>query len=489
MGILVGIKKGWKIPDLMSSITDGDKHSVIDYHQLAHNALKLAEDLGANQTEVMIKQGYRRAIEIRNSRISGSQQQSLSGIGVRVYMGNKLGISSNTLVTDQSVMEAVENAVKLANLAPEDKNFHSLPPPSEKKTVSIGRLFDEEIANMEADRFIDIGNEMIEGSSIETEGRLVIGGQVSASVTTDVIVNSLGIDVEDSYTSIFSFSNNSIAMGPKDVGTGFEVYLTRTLENSMDFRKIGEVATKKAVKTLGAKEVETKKLPVLFDHRATNQSLQSIVGRGVNGTSVMLGTSYFADKIGHDLAVENLTIVDNPHVDGGFMSTPIDAEGIPTEKTTYMEKGVLINYATNSYSANKLGIENNGHAQKQGFSGKPGVGVWQLHVEPGDDDFVQMLEDMKEGIYMETGISPAGGSQNISAKINRGFYVKDGEIQHAVKNTMLGSDVFSFLKGIQGISKDLLVEFGRQTPALLIEEMSVSGVSKQKSGPRSMMGL
>jgi len=473
----------------MSTDSDETKQGHIDYHSIALNALNLAEELGATQTEIVVRQGHRRAIEIRNSLISGSQQQSMSGVGIRAYIGNKLGISSNTLVSEASITDAVEKAVKLAKLAPEDRNFRTLPNVLEQSAPHIPDLYDGEIANMEADQFIDIGNQIIDGSKVETEGKLVVGGQLSVSIITDNIVNSLGIDVEDSYTSAFSFVNNSIIVDPTNVGSGFEVYLTRKLDKGVDFGDIGRTASEKAKKTLGAREIKTKRLPVLFDHRATGQSLQAIVGNGVNGTNVMLGTSYFADKIGNELGVEGLNITDNPHVAGGFSSTPVDAEGVVTQVTKYMDKGVLVNYATNSYTANKLGIENNAHAQKMGFSGKPRCGIWQLHVDAGDGSYTQMLEDMREGIFMESGINASGGSQNISAKINRGFYVKDGEIQHAVKNTMIGSDVFSFLKGINRISKELRIEFGSQTPAILIDEMSISGITDTKSSPRSMMGI
>ena len=86
-----------------------------------------------------------------------------------------------------------------------------------------------------------------------------------------------------------------------------------------------------------------------------------------------------------------------------------------------------------------------------------------------------MLADLKEGIYMEDSVGPARGSPNISAQINRGFYVKDGEIQYPLKNTMLASDVFSVLKGIESLSKELKIEFGSQSPMMLVDKMTISG--------------
>ncbi|MDH5401868.1 MAG: metallopeptidase TldD-related protein [Candidatus Heimdallarchaeota archaeon] len=84
-------------------------------------------------------------------------------------------------------------------------------------------------------------------------------------------------------------------------------------------------------------------------------------------------------------------------------------------------------------------------------------------------------------IHLSSDVSP-----NISSKVNRGFYVKDGEIQYPAKNTMLGSNVYEFLKIIVGISKELKFEFGHQKPSILVNELSIASVSDSKALVLSM---
>ena len=87
-----------------------------------------------------------------------------------------------------------------------------------------------------------------------------------------------------------------------------------------------------------------------------------------------------------------------------------------------------------------------------------------------------MVKETKRGILMEdSGLGSRGSSTNISSMVNSGYYIEDGEVVHPVKNTMIGTTVFEFLKNIGGLTKDVLVEGGSSTPAILLKNIKVSG--------------
>lgn len=307
------------------------------------------------------------------------------------------------------------------------------------------------------------------------------------STTERVVQNSHGIQGEIQSTGLQTYSYVSIPLSPTDVGVGFEMAMSRSWDKGLDFFELGKIGAQKAEKMLGAKVAPSKKMPVILDERATGQTLGSIVGFGVNGYTVMTGISYFADKIGAELANADLNIWDDPHVSGGSSSRQLDAEGIPTTKVEIMNNGVLESYVTDSYTASVLGLENTGNAGSGFRSNRPRPRVHQMQIGAGQDSKEQMYEDLKEGLIIESGLSGSGGSPEISAQVNRGFYVKDGEIQYPLKNTMLGTNVFELLKGISGISKEIKVEFGRQYPVMSLSEVSIAGAGDKKSGPSISM--
>ena len=451
-----------------------------ELHDLGRKAVDHGLKLGASQVETVVRNGFSRSIEIKNNSISGVQQQSTTGMIIRTFIGKKMGIASTTSLSPSSIEETVVSAFDLAKISPEDKNFISLAEPISRKPKQVDRLYDSQISNIDPEILVGFGSDMIQGSQ-EKDTRCVTGGQIRASTNERSIVNSLGISSEIKSTSMFGYSFVSIPVEMTNVGIGFEMFTSRMMDKDIvDYHKIGNVACEKAQSMLNAKVAETKNLPVLFYERATRQSLSSIIGSGVNGYSVMTNMSYFADKIAEQVAVGGLTAWDDPHQENGMGARIIDEEGIPTMKIMLVEDGVLKNYVTDSYTANKLGVENTGSASRSPMSKVPRPGISQVQIKEGQDGKNAMLEDMKEGILMETGVSPAGGSPNISTKINRGFYVKNGEIQYPLKNSMLGSNVHEFLKGIVGISKEMLFEFGYQTPSILVEDLSIGGAGKMK---------
>ncbi len=440
---------------------------------LADKGIKLGDVDYISQIEIFIQHGFKRAIELKNNSVQGSQQQTTSGIGVRAYNGKKLGIASATLLSEKALEETVKSAIKLSKLAPEDDDFHSLPEPT-GTPVKIKNLFDENLVGMDPEEMIKTADLMVEGAH-NYDDRSISSGRITSNFSEIVIVNSLGIKTSEQLTGYSAFSSVSIPKETNNVGFGYDYFETNVKDEKFDYYELGEKAAIKAKKYLDAKQPPSKNLPILFDHRATHGTIGSIIGVGVNGFSVMNKTSYYADKIGEKISTDKLNVIDNPHVDGGTRSSVYDKEGVPTTRIKLVENGVLTSFVTDSYSAYKLGLENTGSANRFSLSAKPKPGIHQLHISAGENSYNEMLADMKEGLFVETSVRPAAGSPNISSKIDRGFYVLNGEIQYPVKNTMIGSDVYNFMNNITAISKETLSEFGTITPAILVNNLSISG--------------
>lgn len=434
--------------------------------------------LGASQIEVSLGHGFTRSLEYKNSSISGIQQQSNDRVSIRFYIGKQLGIAKSTSFSQSTIEEMVDSAFQLAKLAPEDPMFDTLPT-IENSPVKIKGLYDSHLANFDPEDFIQYAQEMINGTLAEEE-KAITNGKLTISTSENVVANSLGIQVGEQGTNLIAYSSTSIPVDQTNIGVGTEGYFARDINNIEKLITLGKVSAEKAKKMLNAKSGPTGTFPVLMDHRATRSSLSSLIGNGVNGFSVLNKTSYFADKLGEQLGIENLNIWDDPHVDGGFRSRMVDTEGVYTTNVNLVEKGTLYAYVTDSYTANALGVANTGSAYSiQGFV-RPKI--TQVQIGIGTDKSSALLEDMREGIYMESGIGGMfnRGSPNISNKIDRGFFVKDGEIQYPIKNSMLGTNVFDVLKNISGISSDLLIEFGSQSPSILIEGIDIGGANDQK---------
>ncbi len=58
-----------------------------------------------------------------------------------------------------------------------------------------------------------------------------------------------------------------------------------------------------------------------------------------------------AARIAASVAGENVTVVDDSTMPGGFGTSPFDDEGVPTQRTIVIERGILKAYLLNTYTA------------------------------------------------------------------------------------------------------------------------------------------
>src|SRR5208337_1619135 len=133
--------------------------------------------------------------------------------------------------------------------------------------------------------------------------------------------------------------------------------------------QVGKIAAQRTLRRLGARKVKTAHVPVVFDPMVATSILEHIF-EGVNGDSVYRGASFLAGKLGQKIAGDNVNIIDDGTIPGGFGTSPFDGEGIPTRRTVVVENGVLKSYLLNTYSAKKLKLQTTGNAAR-GLAGTP----------------------------------------------------------------------------------------------------------------------
>lgn len=445
-------------------------NEIIELHSLAKKSLKIALELGADQAESYIIYGASKSVQIERGYIRNFTDKSSSGLGIRIVKNNAIGMASTTIFSDDSIKKTVKDAYNLASAIPTDENFQSLPT-DKRESKSIPRTFDKNILELDIEQFTDIILESADQAKIKKDTN--VSGNFSAGWSERYILNSLGIDRNTKSTSISGYLQAKITQD-EDIGNAY--YWDHACElKEFDHMKIGETAGERAIQMLGAKTIETKELPIILDPESTMGTINAIITNGIDAFSIYNRTAFFIDRIGDTIASDKLTIIDDPFYEGGTDSSPFDDEGVIPQKLTLIKDGVLQTYITDSYSAPLVGLDNTGHASRSSFSSKPSPSPYALQVLPGKASQEEMLKEMKEGLFlMSSSIPPMGSNPNISAQVNQGFYVKDGEIQHPVKNTVIGTTVFEILNKIELLSKETVNHKGHIAPSIKLAPLKVS---------------
>ena len=142
------------------------------------------------------------------------------------------------------------------------------------------------------------------------------------------------------------------------------------------------------------------------------------------------------NKLGEQLFSDNLTLVNDP-LDSSFVGSYVaDNDGIASQRTTFIDQGIVKDFAHNRLTANKMGTRSNGC----GFMlyGDAFPLPTAIKVIPGQKSREKLIEEMDEGllitnIHYSNFIDPTRGTVTGMTK-DGVFQVKDGELIGAVKN-------------------------------------------------------
>ncbi len=226
----------------------------------------------------------------------------------------------------------------------------------------------------------------IESSALAVDKKLLPSemAEFSASRTHVYLFSTEGL--AKSYSrSYYSFSYNAVA----ENGDKTQKETDSWYENKRFFKEltgektgnIGKKAADMALKRLGGKKIKSAELPVVFSSR-TAASLLKLLFSAMQGEDILLKNSFLVDRLGEKLFPDHITIIDDPFIPGYMGSYPFDGEGMNGITKAAIEKGKLMTYLHNSYSAGKLNMALTANASRE-ISLAPGITSGNFYLQPG----------------------------------------------------------------------------------------------------------
>lgn len=226
----------------------------------------------------------------------------------------------------------------------------------------------------------------------------------------------------------------------------------------------GEIA-EKAVALARAKPTPTGKFQVLLDPEFVALLTHEVVGhpseadRVIGREAAWAGRAWWADKIGQEVFSDKLTIVSDPTTMGHLGSFKYDDEGSPSKRMVHIEKGVLKELMHSRETAKVFGVEPNGSMRASGYVFAPLIRMTNTYIEKGDWKPDEMLEDMKEGIYLKGEKVPSIDSRRYNFQISakEAFLVKGGEVMETYRSPTLTGITPEFFSSVDAVGRDLKV--------------------------------
>jgi PmbA protein len=441
--------------------------------ELGGSALREAEHLGATQTEVYLQSINRLEIKIERGAVRAASKSQDAGCGIRSVIGKRTGYSFITTTSRDGVFQTVHDSISAARSSVPDEHFVALPSYS-GSYPTIKDLYDERVAYLTAEEAAEL---MMRGVSAcrEVSGleKNLIRGLISATSFTTVMVNSLGLNCHSQRTEMMLDLTAVIGEGDQQCSSWEE--MTSCKLQHIEPEVIGRTAAESALSLRGAGTIQGGDMQLVLVPQAIQQLLGGGLVPAVNAREVQDGKSYLVDSLGSTIAPSFVDIVDDALVEGGVGSRSFDGEGSPSKRTAIVDSGVLTSYLHDSYSSSRAQVENTSNASRSSYQHLPVISQSNLIVSPGHGSRDDLVQEIEEGVLCRLTLDePNMVTGELSTMVMEGFYIRRGEIQHALKNTLFGTTMQSLLKNISTVGSDVERRGSVITPSVVIDSVKVT---------------
>jgi PmbA protein len=447
--------------------------------QTAQLAVELAKKAGADDAEVLVRDGSELTAKIRLGEPELLQEASSRGLGLRVFKDGRRAVTYTSDLRRSSLEAFTAETVELAQLSEPDE-LNRLPDPSELATsIPDLDLYDDSIARIDA-AWALAQCKRGEKAALGFDQRVTNSEGATWSRTLGATAFATSGGFAGGYRGSYaSFVVEPLCDDPSDPENpkkrnGFWWTANRFLGELDDPEAVGLEAARRTVATLGARKIATQECPVVFDPEC-GRSIVGTVFSVANGSAFWRKSSYLIGREGTPVASELVTIEDDPLIPRAPGSRPFDGDGLPTRKNLVVDRGVLRPVLCDVYSARKLGRSSTGSAGR-GIGGNPGPTTSNLIMRPGALKKDALLKQTGRGLYVTSmmgfGFNPVTGDFSRGAQ---GFWMEGGELTFPVSEITISCNFDELLKRIDAVADDLDLRSSTACPTFRVSSMTIAG--------------
>jgi len=438
--------------------------------------------VAGEQMEVYVARGHDTEIRAYDGEVESLSSATSGGVGIRVVLagegddeGNRAGFawagSLDSEVVAATLAEARDNAVYAT---PDPDVVLATPDGVPAKELD---LWDPGFAAVSTADKVEMAlalERQVRGA--DPRVRQVDSADYGDGSVEVALASTAGIRATTRRTSAF-LSVSAIAGEGADSQTGSGFTVGRSA-GDLDPDVAAAQAVERAVRMLGAGKARSGRCAVVFDPRVVS-TLLSVISSALSGEAVVKGRSFFAGRVGEQVATPAVTLVDDPTDPRAYGAATYDGEGLACRRNVLVEAGVLQGFLFDTVSARRAGTTSTGSAVRGGFSGTPGAGCRALVLAPGTLDQETILAEVGEGLYVQSvtgvhsGVNAVSGDFSVGAE---GLMIRHGVLAEPVREVTVASTLQRMLQSILHVGGDLEWLPGIAAgQTLAVDDMQLSG--------------
>jgi TldD protein len=410
------------------------------------------------------------------------------GVGVRVQRGDATGYAYTEDLTWESMKRAAETAAQIALGG-------GAPAPVALSPRSISRRYDLPAVSVDVPGLDKRALLERAGRAAHAASPLVVKAQASFAdeIREILVATSDGVLVHDVQPMI-RFSVHVIAERDGKRQEGSSSGGGRKTMGYFDDRSPEQhaaEAVRQALVMLDARDAPAGEMEVVLAPGDSGILLHEAVGHGLEADFNRKGTSNYAGQVGHKVASDLCTVVDDATLVESRGTINVDDEGNEPARSVLIENGTLSGYMHDRLSARHYRLSPTGNGRRESFASSPLPRMTNTILLGGPHDPEEIVKSVKRGVFARRfgGGQVDIGNGDFVFSLTESYLIEDGKVTAPLKGvnligngpdvlrrvTMLGGDV-EVSDGMWTCGKDgQSVPVGVGCPTIKIDRITVGG--------------
>ncbi len=408
----------------------------------------------SEQVEAYVARGRNTEIVVYDGGIESLSSATSEGVGIRVVVDHRQGFAYAGSLDDVVVAETLEEARDNAGFGTPDEHL-GLATPDGVAPAELD-LWRPELVDVTTERKVEMALELEKRVKAgDRRIRTVHSADYGDAMVEAAVATNTGISAShrrsSCYVSAYALAGDGDAT---QTGGGYSVGRS---PDDLDIEEAAIDAVERATRLLGARKPPSARLPVVLDTRIATMLLRVLSGT-LSGEAVLKGRSLFADRVGEQVAVPGLTLVDDPTNPDAYGAAAFDSEGLACRPNALVDEGQLQGFLYNTYAGRRAGVPSTASAVRGGFKSPPGVGCRALSLVPGTMTQDEILAEVGEGLLVQevsgvhSGVNAISGDLSVGAE---GLMIRDGVLAEPVREITIASTIQRMLLDVVAVGNDL----------------------------------
>ncbi|MBZ5728071.1 MAG: TldD/PmbA family protein [Acidobacteriia bacterium] len=432
--------------------------------------LAAARALGVSEVEAIVAGGDHALTRFSNNAIHQNVAEHTRQLSVRAASEGRTARATTNRLDRDAIRGVVEQAIAITRLAEPDADLLPLAEPAPYQQCD--RVWEATAHATPGDRARAVAQAI---HAVEAAGQ-VAAGIYSTGLSTFSILNSRGVSASYSET-MARFSITAMAADSSGWAKASACH-----HGDLNPLALAQAAARKAEMSHTPRELPPGRYTAILEPAAVLDLAGQMFG-DFSATAIRDGRSFLNDRIGKQLFGGNITIHDDvrhPLQSGA----PFDGEGVPRQRLTLVDGGVVRDIAYCRQAAALAGAAPTGHGYP--LPNEYGEAPANIVIAGGNSSVDQMIASTERGILVTRlwYIREVDPYQKIFTGMTRDgtFLVEGGAVTAGVRNFRFNQGLMEMLSNVEALSPAVRASgeeaFDMVVPAMKVRDFNFTEVTR-----------